>query len=373
MRWLAMIVLVSGLVAYGEEPGGDPAAVAKASLANGGRYLLKHQNEDGSWGKRPMIGVAALGAVALHECPGLDAGERDAAVERAMAFILDHTLDGGAVAQERRGVLTFWKKAPVYANYSTALALLALATVNKPEYLEPMKRARAYLKDQQIADKDAKGFGGFGYGGGQGGADMSNTAWIAEALHVTEYLDREPYAADDAEVRRTREMWASLATFLEKHQKLPAEGEAAEGSDIGGFSYKPQEQGAASRMVVTGSMSYAGLKSMLYAKLGEDDPRVRGALRFLRHNYDLKANPGMGEAGYFYYMQTLAKALDAYGADELRLADGTVADWKRDLIERLAGKQREDGSWVNDHGRFMESMPSLVTSYAMISLKLALK
>ncbi len=59
------------------------------------------------------------------------------------------------------------------------------------------------------------------------------------------------------------------------------------------------------------SMTYAGLKSMIFAGLTPDDPRVEAALTFIRKNYSLETNPGMGDAGLFYYYHTFAKSLTA--------------------------------------------------------------
>ena len=36
--------------------------------------------------------------------------------------------------------------------------------------------------------------------------------------------------------------------------------------------------------------------------------------------------------------------------------------------EKLLSNQREDGSWVNDNGRWMESNAVLVTAYTVMSL-----
>ena len=63
-------------------------------------------------------------------------------------------------------------------------------------------------------------------------------------------------------------------------------------------------------------MTYAGLKSMIYAGVRPDDPRVKAALKWIDMHYDLKSNPGMGDAGLYYYYHTFAKALDALGYDE---------------------------------------------------------
>ena len=66
-----------------------------------------------------------------------------------------------------------------------------------------------------------------------------------------------------------------------------------------------------SRLRAYGSMTYAGFKSYLYADLKPDDPRVSAAYDWIRANYTLDENPGMGGNGLYYYYHTFAKALDA--------------------------------------------------------------
>ena len=117
-----------------------------------------------------------------------------------------------------------------------------------------------------------------------------------------------------------------------------------------------------------GSMTYAGLKSMIYAGVQRDDPRVKAALKWLRLHYDVKSNPGMGEAGLFYYYQTFAKALEALGSDEFVDEAGNKHDWRADLRTELARRQLPDGSWVNATDRWYEGDPSLVTGYSLLAL-----
>jgi squalene-hopene/tetraprenyl-beta-curcumene cyclase len=116
-------------------------------------------------------------------------------------------------------------------------------------------------------------------------------------------------------------------------------------------------------------MTYAGLLSFIYAKLSPADPRVIAVKEWLGKNYTLEENPGMGDEGVYYYYQTMSKALSAANIDTLPLDGGKEADWRSDLGGKLLSKQREDGSWVNNNGRWMESNPVLVTAYTVLALE----
>ena len=144
----------------------------------------------------------------------------------------------------------------------------------------------------------------------------------------------------------------------------------------GGFYYTPAAGGSsqAGEDEATGglksyaSMTYAGLKSMIYAGAKPDDPRVKAAIGWLKKHYDLGSNPGMGTSGLYYYYQTFAKALAALGEDKFVDSQGVAHDWRTDLINELASRQKPDGSWVNDNPRWLEGDASLSTAYALIAL-----
>jgi squalene-hopene/tetraprenyl-beta-curcumene cyclase len=119
-----------------------------------------------------------------------------------------------------------------------------------------------------------------------------------------------------------------------------------------------------------GSMSYGGLLSFIYAQLSNEDPRVVAVKEWLRSNYTLVENPGMGQQGYFYYLYLLTKALTASGEDRLRLANGTEVRWQDEVALRLLTLQKADGSWVNSEPRWWETDSVLVTCYAVMALEL---
>ncbi len=336
---------------------------AEKCLQNGADFLIKMQNDDGSWGKYKMPSITALCVTALHDAPASDPKKRDAAIDKGVKNILSYVQDNGAIAKPFK-VLGIFKTSD-YANYNTAISLLALATLNRPEHINVMKAARAYLKKQQVRDPHANGHGGFGYAAGKK-ADLSNTGWAAEALHFTEHLDKEPLEKEPEKKKaENKEMREALLKFLDQCQNLPEEGREADDDDDGGLGYRPG-------MVSSGSMTYAGLKSMIYAKVDRKDVRVKGAVRFIRNNYTLAKNPGQGTKGLYYYTQTMAKALAAYGRDEIQLADGKTVNWREDMIKTLADRQTSVGAWVNADGRYLESMTELCTPYAMISIRQAL-
>ncbi|MBX3734485.1 MAG: hypothetical protein KF791_18060 [Verrucomicrobiae bacterium] len=102
----------------------------------------------------------------------------------------------------------------------------------------------------------------------------------------------------------------------------------------------------------------------------EDDPRVVAVKDWLRSNYTLEENPGMGQQGYFYYLYLLTKALTASGEDRLPLGHGAEVPWRDEVARRLLQLQQADGSWVNPEPRWWEADSVLVTSYAVMALEL---
>ena len=131
-----------------------------------------------------------------------------------------------------------------------------------------------------------------------------------------------------------------------------------------------------------GSMTYAGLKSMIYAGLTHDDPRVKAAWAWISKNFTVDANPGMqvndpklGDMtryGLYYYYHTMARALNAYDSPVIVDSKGNKHDWRVELIEKLASTQQQDGSWQGDK-RWMEDKPLLATAYSILALQEAVK
>jgi squalene-hopene/tetraprenyl-beta-curcumene cyclase len=119
-------------------------------------------------------------------------------------------------------------------------------------------------------------------------------------------------------------------------------------------------------------MTYAGIKSLIYAGVDKNDTRVKTALEWVRKNYTVDENPGMpkerSQQGLFYYYHTMAKCLEALGEDEFVDAKGVKHDWRKDIFEALVKRQRPDGSWANPADRWFEGDPNLTTGYALMTL-----
>ena len=115
-------------------------------------------------------------------------------------------------------------------------------------------------------------------------------------------------------------------------------------------------------------MTYAGLKSMIFAGVKEDDPRVKAVVKWIGKNYDLKSHPGQGNAGLYYYYHTFAKALAAIGDEQIIDSSQKSHDWRAEMVNRLVDAQNPDGSWINKNNRWLEGDANLVTAYGLLAL-----
>ncbi len=317
------------------------------------------QADDGSFSRETGAAVTALcvRAILEHRPRSIN----DPVVKNGLSFVESKIQgDGGIYA---RGSL--------YRNYETSVAVGALVRANQDDrYESVLKRAEAFLKEIQwdegegIESSDAA-YGGAGYGKHQR-PDLSNTSFLIDALQD---LGND---GDDEAIQKALK-------FVVRTQNLANQGNDtphAEAIGDGGFYYTPAAGGQSQAgesdgggLRSYGSMTYAGLKSMIYAGLTADDPRVQAAMEFIRKNYSLEDNPGMGQAGLFYYYHTFAKALDAANVEIIDDASGTPHAWRDELARHLIQLQQEDGSWVNSRSdRWMEGDRQLVTAYALLAL-----
>ena len=337
-------------------PAVSPAPDAVAMRDRGVRFLTAAQLDDGSWNERESVGATALAVTALMRS-GVPA-ESDA-VSRGLAYLLQNRRDDGGIYGE----------GSIHRNYDTCLAMLALTAAGRTDLEDQI----AFLKQLQWDQTEGIGldntaFGGAGYGSHER-PDLSNTQFFIDALHEAGLPEDDP-AMQKALVFLSRAQ--NLDTPFNQTPLAPL-------VDDGGFLYTPAGEGeskagrsATGGLRSYGSMTYAGLKSLIYAGLDKSDVRVRAATDWLRSRYTMDENPGLDQQGLFYYYHTLAKTMAALGQDRFVTADDVSHDWRADLVAALAERQQGDGSWINPADRWMEGDPRLVTSYALLALSYAM-
>ncbi len=362
MRFVLLIGFVAfcslGLTAVGQEKSRLETVASK-----GIDFLkTKGQDADGTFSKRAGPGITALVVTAMLRH---DVDLEDDSLKRGLKALEGFVKPDGGIYGNGR-----------LMNYETCVAVLAFSEANKRagdgRYAKILEGAKKFLTGMQYGEAtgespDDPEYGGAGYAG-KGRPDLSNTAYLLEALMS---LDAD---GDDPAVRRALIFVSRCQNLDSPHNKSALSAKINDG----GFFYKiPSEEelesldnsnDAERGLRSYGSMTYNGLKSMIYAGLTPDDVRVKGATEWIAKHYTLANNPGMGQAGLYYYFHTFGAALKAVGKDTVKTAEGTEHDWKKELVDRLGDAQGEDGSWKNSNRQWFEDDQNLATAFALLAL-----
>jgi squalene-hopene/tetraprenyl-beta-curcumene cyclase len=340
------------------------------AIARGNAWLKSKQKPDGFWDDGQLPAITALALNAAVRDPNLDRSKPfPEHIDKGYRWLLAQQKEDGGIYNRGLSV------------YNTAASVTSLMASGRKDFEPAVVKARKHLIENQwdIGEKgktDNPNDGGVGYGSNKEHTDLSNTYLAIEAIALSRKVVEDGNFGDQPELN-----WDAAVKFLSRCQNLEEtndqEWASNDPKNKGGFSYSPFESKAGEEETPEGrtalrsygSMSYAGLLSMIYAKLSPDDPRVIAVKEWLGKNYTLNENPGMGPQGLYYYFQTMSKALSAANVGMFKLAEGKEVDWRSQLGVKLLSKQREDGSWVNDNGRWMESNPVLVTAYTVLALE----
>jgi squalene-hopene/tetraprenyl-beta-curcumene cyclase len=329
----------------------------KVATARAADFLKKAQAEDGSFSGRSGPGVTAIVAAGL-----LRSGQAvdDATVAKAFKYLESNRHEDGGVYQSGSN----------HKNYETCLAITAFKEANRDRrYDDLLAAAEKFVKKEQWDEDEGKSednvfYGGAGYGSASR-PDLSNTGFLLDALHELGRGD------DDPAIQKALIFVSRCQNLKSKYNTEPF----ADKVNDGGFIYSPAEGGQSPAgktddggLRSYGSMTYAGFKSMIYAGVKKDDPRVKAAYEWIQKHYTLDENPGMGPQGLYYYYHTFAKALDAMGEDKFVDSAGKSHNWRAELADKYIAAQKPDGSWTNDNKRWMENDPNLVTAYGLLCL-----
>ncbi len=326
-------------------------------IEKGVAFLRPRQDAKGGWSTGRELGVTALVATALLRSGQVAPG--DPLVVRALDLLEASIGPKGGVSEA------------AHANYATSIGLMAFTEANKGgRYDRIIKSAQTFLKTMQWDEGEGKtsedGFyGGAGYGGSNSRPDLSNTDFFIEALRES------GLPADDPNLKKAIVFVSRCQNLKSEFNDQPWVGQVNDG----GFIYTAANDGqsmagkdAAGGPRTYASMTYAGLKSMIYAGLKRDDPRVKAAMTYIKEHYTLDENPGMAQQGLYYYYHTFAKTMAVLGDATVTDAKGVAHDWRVELTSALAKRQEPSGGWVNKADRFMEGDPNLVTAYALLAL-----
>jgi squalene-hopene/tetraprenyl-beta-curcumene cyclase len=333
---------------------------ATGAVNKGLAFLKSIQEEDGSWGKYPAITALAVSAFLRNG----RTEAKEPAVAKGIQYIIHSAKPNGAIYSDA-------DPATALPNYNTALCLMALALNRNPLYLPIVRKAQKYLEDSQFDEGEGKAlddpmYGGIGYGSKPDRPDLSNLQMALEALK-------------ESGVSQSSPVWKKAILFLQRVQNRKESNDQAWVQTIkndGGFIYDSKGRSFSEsdgKPLSYGSMTYAGLKSYLYAGVDKNDPRAKAAWDWIRGNYSVTEHPGMGDKSLYYYYHVLAKTLRVYGVENFEDTQGKRHTWAQELIAQLVKSQRPDGSWVNANGRFWEDRPALVTSYTLLALSYTLK
>jgi squalene-hopene/tetraprenyl-beta-curcumene cyclase len=350
---VALILIASTCIGWDQDKQPSRSEMVKKAVA----YLRDSgQSDDGSFSSKSGPGITGLIVAGLLEC---DLPATDPMVAMSLKYLEGiRRDDGGFYAPESR-----------HANYETCLAIMAFSKANTDgRYTQFIHGAEKFVKQQQWDEEegvksDDGAYGGAGYGS-KSRPDLSNTAFLIDALRSAGCTE------DDPAIQRA-------LLFVSRCQNLESPANPtpfAPKINDGGFYYTPAAGGDSMAgkdenggLRSYASMTYAGLKSMIFAGVDKKDYRVKAARDFLQKHYSVSTNPGMGTSGLYYYQQTMSKALDALGEDSFDTIDGPK-QWKQDLLQQLASTQAENGSWTNPDVRWMEGDANLVTGYVLLTL-----
>lgn len=394
----------------------DPAHKDRAEtmIAKAIEWLRMQQDEaSGGWAvppppqnenepARPVFpAITGLVVQGMAMQPGLTAD--DPAISKGVAFLLSFVQPDGGIYDR------------ILPSYNTSIALSALSMVDDPETGDAIRPAQDFLRSLQWSEvsnaelggdeaakpvtRDHPFYGGIGYGR-HGRPDLSNLNWMLQGL------EDSGLSADDPAFQRAL-VFLSRVQMVDEVNDMPY----ADGTNQGGFIYATSvnrdqigsgqtqvgeedatitehaEDGPVSSLRCYGSMSYAGFKSLLFADLSRDDPRVTAAYDWLRRHYTMQENPNVGTDGYYYYLVTMSRALDAWGEPTIQVLGvregerrpkgapeaGEVRDWANDMIDALAELQNADGSFRSVDDRWMEDNAVLITAYALLALQHAVR
>lgn len=309
------------------------------SIERGRDFLLKQQNDNGSWkgpGVNYTVGVSSLALMALVNC-GMTADEEP--VQRGLKYL--------------RSVRPGKSK----GTYQVSLMIMALAAAKDGKRdVTLIQSLVTRLEKSQV--KTGPNAGGWGYGpgmmiGGGGSADRSNSQYAVLALRD----------AVHSGVPVDLKVWKLIKQYWSTQQ-----------SADGGWGYASNSGKSRGSMTVAGIATMVIVNSMLGDELElnadgtpdccgnkETDKSIERAVKWMANHFSVGSNPGVN-SWLLYYL---------YGLERAGRLSGTrffgKHDWYREGAAFLVQRQSvRDGSWKG--AGQLEGNPILGTSFVLLFL-----
>lgn len=348
------------------------------AVRRGLQWMVSQQKPGGFWSSPEWPALTGFGVWSLS----LNESTRDSeAVNKAVDYLKSVTQENGGIYVDPK--IEF--KGGGKSNYNTAISMVALHLTGREDLRPIVLKARTFVAAGQHLGGDVYR-GGFGYDRDtkRAYADLSNTYIAMESLALTE--DAEDFRTEGDKATYDKKAAEDFISSIQNRKESnDAEWVSEDPKDKNGFAYHPEESKAGMPTAEDGtvyfrsfgSMTYAGLLSLIYADVDRADPRVKSAIDWTLKHWTLDENPGMGAQGLYYFYNVLSKALAVYGQNPLPLENGETLNWRQELVKKLVSQQKIDdegnGYWVNEENRFWEGDPVLVTGYTLIALQVALQ
>lgn len=296
---------------------------AQTLVYRGLDYLGRKQNANGAWLGRYGPAVTAL---ALRGYLEAGISEKNWHVRRGLRFIeMCHHADGGFYGD-------------VEPTYNTAIVLRTLSMLPQGRYQRQARLGLTFLHRQLAKPK--------------GTVANTPSGW---------FTGQSVYKSWPAD--------GDTSTLANGHNRT-ATAQITAGLLISPTELDPAERSADTILDNYGHISYAELKSMIYAGLSPRDPRVVALSRWIGYHYNLRDNPATHSSlGLYYYYVVFARTLRASGQPTVRTSSGIRHNWRRDMVNTLAWRCRANGSWINrGNSAWLEGNPIMATTYAVLAL-----
>jgi hypothetical protein len=289
------------------------------SIGRGFAYLKSQQNSDGSFGRGRYgkhVGITALCALAFMADGNLPGrGPYGEEVQRALDFVLDHATDAGLLAAET-------SHGPMYGHGFATLFLGEIYGMNPSD-----KRVRdALVKAVGIIIGTQNEEGGWRYHPVPYDADISVTICQIMALR----------SARNAGIKVPKPTIDRAVQYVRDCQNKD-----------GGFRYMRQTGGSA------WPRTAAGVASLFYAGIYEDDSIDLGLEYLLRNALPGRATTGQAHYYYGHY----------YAVQSMYLAGGAYwQTWWPAVREELLAKQASNGGWLDHYagGAYSTAMSLII-------------